>query len=285
MRPGGRSLRPTFGVPAREGHHAGDDGPREPYIRLCAQHGGGGRRQQACGPGSVAWQQRVRDASAVELAGREQVQGGQQHADPRRDRQRVQCEAVAVLQWAVDQCAGGLQQRRLSQRADCLGCGFGRRRRGQLDADPQHRKRRREPGERSRRGDVEGAAARRRRVPQVQEGAEGTGERRSGNEVGRRDPQSVVARGPPVPELVAAEYPEDAEGEPESVERRDALEGGLASDRERAVADGVRGAGGPTGHGGQGQQQFRGPGAYGVLHGRRPCGRVAGENRLDDDSG
>ena len=140
--------------------------------------------------------------AAPELAGREQVQGGQQHADPGCGRQRVQREGVPVADGSVDDRDGRLQQGGMAAGA----CGVAR-----CPAPPawtapprstEWGEQRGEAGERSGGGDVEHGAPRGWFLPEAHEGAEGPGEGRSGDEERRRAGEPVVARRAPVPELV-----------------------------------------------------------------------------------
>ena len=176
---------------------------------------------RAQGRGSRAWRR-----AAPELAGREQVQGGQQHADPGCGRQRVQREGVPsptgpwMIATVACSRAGWPMARAVSGTVSSAA--------GVSSATPIH-----STGSRAAKPATGPAAATSnaaRRVgwslPEAHEGAEGPGEGRSGDEERRRDGEPVVARRAPVPDLVRAE---DAEREPHAVEGGDALQRHLSS--------------------------------------------------------
>ena len=183
---GAGRLLPGGGVPVGEGHHAGHQRPRNPDGRLGAEQGrrGGGGQTHGARPGSR--QQGVGDVPPVELVGREQVQGGQQHADPGCGRQRVERDGVPVVDGTVRERDGGQQQGRMADGA-CVLHRFERHRCGQCDPHPENGQQRGEAGERPGGGDVEGVAPRGRSLAHADERAEGAGlGMKSGSETSSR---------------------------------------------------------------------------------------------------
>ena len=141
----------------------------------------------------------------VELPDGEQVEGGDEHPDPRRAVDRSDLEVRVPVKRS-------LQEPRDEGRADENTVRFGhdRRRVGESDADREHGERDREPRDRTRRRDVEERPAGRDLTSNADHGTERADrQRESWNEVRQRRLHPVITAGDEVAHLMGAQDQDD----------------------------------------------------------------------------
>ena len=221
-----------------------------------------------------AAEQGVGDVPAVQLADRQQVEGGHQKPDPAGPADRVEDELRTLRDRAEKETAQELEEKRLPEEEDIL-----RRDErgpfGQRHADSQSRQGQRESGERAVGADIEDLPLEVQGRLDADESPEGPQERRSGDEEGQGGPDAVAAAGQVVAELMADEDGhqegriEGAQGEEPGVVKHPAGRDEQVRPRGVAGLDEARAPGEPgitDREDGQDEQQ---PVQPGLLFGRR----------------
>jgi len=178
---------------------------------------------------------RIQHVAAVELADRQQVQGGREQPEPGGDEEGMQVDRGPLRR--IEEQRIQQRQEQAGREADLPGRGRRVRRRRQREAEGEDREEGHEPRDRSGDSDVEERPARREGSPDADDGSEGPEEIHAGKEVGEGRVDPIEATGDVVPHLVA---PED-EQRGQRIRKPGGPRGGMPEDprqegqRERSV--------------------------------------------------
>ena len=145
----------------------------------------------------------VQHVAAVELADRQQVQGGREQPEPGGDEEGVQVDRGPLRR--IEEQRIQQRQEQAGREADLPGRRRSIRRRRQQKPHGKDRQEGHEPRDRPGHSDVEERAARRERGADADDGPEGPEEIHARKEVGERGVDPIDAAGDVVPHLVAAE--------------------------------------------------------------------------------